>query len=145
MKDNTINTSRLKITPISPIDQVITDDFLGNTPANNPTGNIPMAIMTRDEEAYVGTILLNVNNDNEAEIELDMEEPYKQKDFHREATQAIIKYAFEHLALNRIVAVKYQPPTDADATLISMGLTRIAHEDDKSTYDILRHEYIYDE
>ena len=146
MLPNTINTPRLILRPITPIDQIITDDFLGTTPAYGPKGQIQMAILTQDNESFVGTISLSMTGeDNEGEIDIEMNEAYREKAFHQEATQAFIKHAFEFMDLNRVYATQHQPTSHEENAFAAMGLTRVDQETERSTYDIFKHEYIMDE
>ena len=95
-----------------------------------------MAIRLKSNESFMGGIGLTLDLvNNRAELGYWVAEPFWNKGFATEAVGAIIKYGFEELNLNKIIAV-YLPTNEASGkVMIKNGMVKEAELKD---HDIKR-------
>lgn len=85
------------------------------------------AIRTKSDDAFIGGIGLTLNlPNNRAELGYWLAEPFWSQGYTTEAVQMILKFGFEELHLNKIIAVYLDTNTASGKIMIKNGMIKEA-------------------
>jgi ribosomal-protein-alanine N-acetyltransferase len=97
--------------------------WIGTHEEQRERGDIPFAIVSREQEALIGAIGLHVKRDHHhAELGYWIGVPYWCQGFATEAASAVVRYGFETVALNRIFAMHFARNPASGRVLQKIGM-----------------------
>ena len=136
-----------------PYEEGIAEEWIGkHGPAFEKDEAVSFAITVKQTEALVGAIGLHlVREHDRAELGYWIGEPYWGRGYATEAGRAVLGYAFEGLALNRVLARHFQRNPQSGRVLQKLGMKyegRLRQHvekwgvyEDVVVYGLLRSEY----
>jgi len=102
--------------------------------------NYIFAMRNNHDNSFMGGIGLTLESEhNRAEIGYWIAEPFWNKGFTSEAVKALLKFGFEHLQLNKIVAAYISTNIASGKIMIKNGMTK---EGEFKNHDIKNGEYV---
>lgn len=95
--------------------------------SESPRTSFQLAIEHKEDQCFIGTVCLRLENEQQASIGCGMSRTYQADGLILEAAKALVDYGFRHLSIHRIYAETISRNRPAIKLCRSLGMVQEAH------------------